>query len=143
MTQEEYCRHLDGQLCWNCHCPTHVSNARQRQCPRCRKKWSFRQRRSEWRLAELFCHGLNAHQASRELGISYGTARSHFKKFQTTLSELNQKAAVYLLEIRDEKNRVPDKWQKSGLQLLFTHRIVLGLSRRAEIGRDCDFLIIS
>ena len=140
MTQEEYCRHLDGQLCWNCHCPTHASNARQRQCPWCRKKWSFRQRRLEWRLAELFCHGLNAHQASRELGISYGTARSHFKKFDTTFRSLANRAAKVIVSIRDEKNGIPERWQNEGLAILLKLELKSSLEKKAY---SFDYLIVS
>jgi hypothetical protein len=143
VTQEEYRSHLEGQLCWHCHCPTHASHARQRQCPQCRKKWSYDRRRLEWLLAELFCQGLNAHLASRELGISYGTARIHFKKFDSALRPLNHRVAKYIISIRDEKNQVPEAWHKTGLRLIYLNLIGPGLFRKPEYDPTGDFLIVS
>jgi transposase len=68
MDLHEYERHLIGQLCWRCHEATRPSHERQRRCPACRRKWSYRQRRIRWELLKAFCLAATAHHAARTLG---------------------------------------------------------------------------
>ena len=51
----EFRRRLAEERCWIDGACTHRSHARQRQCPQCRRKWSFGNTQRHWRLAELFC----------------------------------------------------------------------------------------
>lgn len=141
MTQEEYCLHLDGQLCWRCHCSTHASHARQRQCPQCRKKWSYARRQLEWSLAELFCQALNAHHASLYLDIAYGTARSHFRRFALTLRPAKPRKANNFLLIRDRL--AIEKRQKAALSLLFNRSIKQDFFKVPGHERYQDSMMIS
>ena len=50
MDLEDYERHLVGLLCWTCQAATGPCNDRRRQCPRCRKKWSYDRRWAQWEL---------------------------------------------------------------------------------------------
>jgi hypothetical protein len=143
VTHEEYATHLEGQLCWHCHCPTHASHARQRQCPRCRQKWSYDRQRLQWRLAELFCQGVNAHRASKELNISYGTARSHFTKFDLSFAQTNHPVAKTLLSIRKENNRVPERWQQPGISLIYSFIMAPSFSIKPVGETSGDYLLVS
>ena len=72
LTQRDYERYLEAQLCWHCGVETTRSHARQRQCPRCRKKWSYFRLQQEWLVLKGFCDGQNAHRTGRDLHIAYG-----------------------------------------------------------------------
>jgi transposase len=88
MTSEEYERHLIGQLCWVCHLATVGCHARQRQCPRCRHKWSYATRRRRWELLKAFCLAATAHHAARTLRCHYATAYAAYRRFRTTLAQM-------------------------------------------------------
>jgi len=88
MTHTEYERHLIGQLCWNCHAATTASSARQRQCPRCRRKWSYATRRLRWELLKAFCLRATAHHAARSLPCHYATAFAAYRRFRLALVEM-------------------------------------------------------
>jgi hypothetical protein len=75
---EEYERHLVEQLCWLCHVPTHTSHRQQRQCPKCRRKWSFRRRLKQWQLLKLFGEHLSVRQAAKLSGCAYRTVHQRF-----------------------------------------------------------------
>lgn len=51
----EFQHRLAQQRCWIDGARTHHSFAGQRQCPQCRRKWSFSNLQRHWRLAKLFC----------------------------------------------------------------------------------------
>lgn len=85
MPPEEFERHLVGMLCWDCHEATRVSSGRQRQCPVCRKKWSFHTRRIRWELLKAFCLASTAHRASRCIGCDYRTAHAAFRTFRSAI----------------------------------------------------------
>src|SRR4051794_4852653 len=74
MDLNDYERHLIGLLCWDCHAATGACNARQRQCPRCRKKWSYDRRRTQWELLKAFCLNATAHHTARFARCDYRTA---------------------------------------------------------------------
>jgi transposase len=88
MTLNEYERHLIGQLCWTCHAATAGSHARQRQCPQCRRKWSYDRRRTRWELLRAFCLATTAHHAARVIRCDYRTAHTAFAGFRRTLADL-------------------------------------------------------
>lgn len=94
----DYEKHLIGQLCWDCHKTTHKSSERQRQCPECKHKWSFHQKQIEWKLLEAFCYGLSAHQASKDLDVSYRTAYQHFMSFRKKVEAIAQNERISFLK---------------------------------------------
>jgi len=51
----EFHRLLAEERCWIDGENTHPSHAGQRQCSRCRRKWSYRIMQRHWHLAALFC----------------------------------------------------------------------------------------
>ena len=55
MTLEEFEHYLTRQRCWLDGAPTHKSHCGQRQCKRCRRKWSYKSLQRHWHLARLFC----------------------------------------------------------------------------------------
>ena len=73
MDRKDYEKHQMGELCWECHAATHGSGKKQRQCPRCRGKWSHEQRRLQWEILKAFVLGATAHHTARTLRISYPT----------------------------------------------------------------------
>jgi hypothetical protein len=97
----------------------------------------------QWRLADLFCQGVNAHRASKALNIAYGTARSHFEKFDSAFVQINHPVAKTLLSIRKEKNRVPERWQKAGMKIM--HAIIADPIFQAKPSPEAsgDFLLVS
>ncbi len=107
----DYERHLTEQLCWLCHVPTSRSSAQQRQCPRCRRKWSFHQRQLRWSLLRLFATAITPAEAARRAHVSYRTAWAHFLRFEHTLRRSESEAAVKFLRHRSDiqKGRLPWK----------------------------------
>lgn len=85
MTLDDFERHLVGQLCWSCHAATGASSAAQRQCPRCRRKWSYARRRLRWELLKAFCLCSTAHHAARAVRCSYPAAHAAFQGFRREL----------------------------------------------------------
>jgi hypothetical protein len=77
-----YVDHVQRALCWFCHKPTHKSHATQRQCPQCRRKWSYRRRETELQLINKFVTGYTAAEASRECGVVYRTSWTYFLRFE-------------------------------------------------------------
>ncbi len=88
MELDDYERHLVGLLCWACHAATGPCNARQRQCPRCRKKWSYDRKRTRWELLRAFCLNATAHHAARHLCCHYRTAHRAYMHFRLALGEM-------------------------------------------------------
>lgn len=76
-----YRRYLDGHLCWVDGTATHASSDQQRQCPLCRRKWSFDNLRREIQLLDEFCLKQSASRAARELSCSKNTALIHYNTF--------------------------------------------------------------
>ena len=88
MTLNDYERHLIGLLCWRCHEATRPCHLRQRQCPACRRKWSYERRRVQWELLKAFCLTASAHHAARSVRCSYPTAHRAFTRCRATLRRL-------------------------------------------------------
>ena len=97
MDLEDYERHLVGLLCWACHSATGRCNARQRQCPRCRKKWSYDRKRTRWELLKAFCLNATAHHAARFARCDYRTAYRVYMKLRLTLAEMTAEEKGLLL----------------------------------------------
>lgn len=109
MRLKDYQRHLVEELCWVCHRRTGPSSGRQKQCQRCRRKWSYRQRQVRWNLLRLFATAITPAEAARRLKVSYRTAWSHFLRFERTLRQTrNQTASSFLAYRTDiQKGRMP------------------------------------
>src|SRR5512147_3258386 len=88
MTSEDYGRHVVGLLCWHCHAAMTPCHARRRQCPRCRRKWSYDRRRTRWELLKAFCLNATAHHAARRARCDYRTAYRAYMRFRLALAEM-------------------------------------------------------
>lgn len=85
MEPAEFERRLSLRLCWRCGVPTHGGGGRQRQCPACRRKWSFVRLQSEWTTACAFCHGLGRAEAAELAGIGPHAAGRHYSRYEREL----------------------------------------------------------
>lgn len=97
MDYRSYEKHLIGELCWACGEATRRSSLTQRQCPRCRGKWSYTRERLRWDLLKAFCLASSAHQASRTLNCAYGTAHRQFESFREHLRAIAECERASLL----------------------------------------------
>lgn len=79
--------HLTRGLCWVCGVPTRRSHLQQRQCPACRRKWSFVRLRADWALLQAFLVGKKAYKIHSSVGVSYPTAQKHFRLFENALRD--------------------------------------------------------
>ena len=104
MWLENYKSRLTAQLCWYCHVPTTKSHRSQRQCPKCRRKLSYRNRMIEFWLLEAFCSHHNPHETSRAICVAYGTAYKHFERFEMTV----RKNKPELWDSFKESSKEPD-----------------------------------
>jgi hypothetical protein len=86
VTISSFNRHLTKQLCWIDGSPTHFSSARQRQCARCRRKWSYEGLSKRWFLAQAFCAGRNRREAAHATGLGAHTAGRHYDAFERALA---------------------------------------------------------
>lgn len=86
MNASGYNRYLTRQLCWIDGTPTHGSSARQRQCPRCRRKWSFDGLAKQWLLAQEFCYGCTRREAATVSGVDVHTAGYYYLMFERSLA---------------------------------------------------------
>lgn len=97
MTIQEYEKHLIGELCWECHEATKPSSGRQRQCPRCRRKWSYVQAQRRWGVLRAFVLQASANHAAKTVGVSYPTAYAAFMRFREVLADLAEQEGRKLL----------------------------------------------
>ena len=98
MNAADFDRHLRLELCWLDGVPTAASHAGQRQCPHCRRKWSYAVLRRQWLIAREFCMGSNRRVAAKAADTDVHTAGRHYKRFQ----ELLAPHFVELAKRRDE-----------------------------------------
>ena len=91
MERRDYEKRLIGELCRDCRAATHGSAARQRQCPRCRRKWSYEQRRQQWEILKAFVLGATAHHTARTLRISYPTVWCLYRSWRQCLWEESER----------------------------------------------------
>lgn len=83
-----YREYLEGCLCWLDGTPTHLSRAPQRQCPKCRVKWSYIHKQARFKAMMEFCAGSNAAQIGRSTGCAKNTARAYFQDFSRKMEEI-------------------------------------------------------
>jgi hypothetical protein len=83
-----YRTYLEERRCWIDGEPTHASSGSQRQCPKCRTKWSYDGRLTEVALLDHYCQGTNAAQAARSIGCARNTAMSHYACFRFSMEQI-------------------------------------------------------
>jgi len=83
-----YKEFIGRQLCWIDGTPTHASSDLQRQCPKCRTKWSYERLSQELAAMEAFCEGVSASGAARKVGCVKNTALGHYQGFRRFMEEL-------------------------------------------------------
>jgi len=87
MTAEDFDRFLRRRLCWIDGTPTHASSARQRQCPHCRRKWSYDRLLLRWNAALELAAGQSRVGCACELGIDIHTAGRLYAAMERRLVE--------------------------------------------------------
>jgi hypothetical protein len=109
----------------------------------------------EWRLAELFCEGVNAHKACERLDIAYRTAWTHYMKFEAAIRKLisveesvfiSYKAihdAINIIFILDRKMPMPPEYQNTAMRLIFLTLIKSGVPKKNPLEEREDFLMVS
>jgi hypothetical protein len=85
MTLQAFEEHLQLRLCWECHVPTHGCHLHQRQCPACRRKWSYQRLTRLWESALCFAEGIPPRRAAQVTGTSYKTALLRYWRFVRAL----------------------------------------------------------
>jgi hypothetical protein len=88
MNAAEFDRFLRLQLCWLDGVPTEQSHAGQRQCPHCRRKWSYANLSRRWLVAQEFCQGSTRTAAARKAGLDVHTVGHLYKSYQNVLAPL-------------------------------------------------------
>jgi hypothetical protein len=140
MSPDEYERHLRLELCWLCHGQTHRSHAQQRQCPICRRKWSYVRRRLEWALLQAFCLMDTPYRAAKDLGAAYRTAWSHYMEFERVIRQDGDLRAGLFQVYLPKRELPPERVRQGAAALLYWRRIAPRLarftSRRPEIRHD-------
>lgn len=102
-----YRRYLEDRRCWADGTPTHASSGQQRQCPKCRRKWSYEHRLLQVTLLEQYCQGINASRAAKNIGCAKNTARSHYDGFRIVMERVmksmlaNEEVATNPVTIRE------------------------------------------
>lgn len=87
MTAEEFDRFLRRRLCWIDGTPTHGSSAKQRQCPHCRRKWSYDRLLQRWDVALALVAGKPRGACAAELEIDIHTAGRLYARMEARLVE--------------------------------------------------------
>ena len=83
-----YGRYLADRLCWLDGTPTHASSDQQRQCPKCRIKWSYDRLALELSLLREYSLGRSASEAARQVGCAKNTALRHYGDFRFCMETL-------------------------------------------------------
>lgn len=79
-------KYLTRKLCWIDGAPTHRSSARQRQCQRCRRKWSYEGLAKRWILAQEYCSAHSRKEAAAAAGVDVHTAGRYYRSFDLALA---------------------------------------------------------
>lgn len=83
--------YLSSRLCWIDSIPTHGGGGNQRQCPKCRKKWSFIRLEQQALLIRHFCALTTTERiptpsyVARQTRLAYNTVHTHFRAFEQRL----------------------------------------------------------
>lgn len=136
LSPESYSLALQQRLCWSCSRPTYLSHAQQRQCGRCKHKWSFSRLTTEWELMQCFCQGQNANSAARRLGVAPGTSYKHFLGFEKILRQSTSPFAVLALDIVRRPKKITTVATRAATHILFSEIVVPRLRASALITAD-------
>jgi len=128
-----YRRYLLEQLCWIDGEPTHASSESQRQCPKCRVKWSYTQATLEFAIFERFCNGERARKAAEELGCSRNTVMGHYRNFTESMEDLVARMLV--------EERIATTPQSLDEVVLLEKALRVGSKRRRA--RACLYLFLN
>lgn len=88
MSLEVYREYLTSMRCWVDGLKTHGFHRKQRQCPACRRKWSFRNRLIRLELLFAYAEEKTAFDAAEEVGCSRNTAQAFFGEMLGRSSEI-------------------------------------------------------
>jgi transposase len=98
----DYQQFLDEELCWVDGVPTRSSHATQKQCPKCRRKWNFLERRRRFDLLVAYAEGIRAGLAAASCGASRNTAQKWFRELDTRAADvvrrLHRRGGVALVD---------------------------------------------
>ena len=116
MEVSDYQRFVDEELCWLDGLPTHSSNATQRQCSGCRRKWNYLEQRRRFDLLVSYSQGLRAGAAAASCGCSRNTAQTWYRKFDARAADV-----VRRLYRRGGVSLVDDKVTLTTIEKLRSH----------------------
>lgn len=139
MRASTFDRYVTRQLCWLDGSPTHVSSARQRQCPRCRRKWSHEGLAKRWLVAQEYCTGHNRREAAQAAGVDGHTAGRYYSAFDRVLARHLRKnlkrGRAWTLAAGESSQRLAANKAKSPRQIerLAAHFCLEGLSIRRRL----------
>jgi hypothetical protein len=80
-------KYAEEMLCWLDGVKTHASNLHQRQCPKCRTKWSYVRILQKLLLLEEYCNGENVSCAALKHKCSRNTVTAAFCGFNASMEE--------------------------------------------------------
>ena len=135
MTAEDFDRYLRRRLCWIDGAPTHASSARQRQCPHCRRKWSYDRLRMRWEAAVAFAGGKPRGECAEEHGIDIHTAGRLYAQMEDRLVDhfASELAGSSAGEMADGEEMM-EVWRRTRKlrtrRALHRHLVELGLRHR-------------
>jgi hypothetical protein len=130
---ESYRRYLQQQLCWIDGETTHASSDSQRQCPKCRVKWSYTQASLEFAIFERFCNGERSRKAAEALGCSRNTVMGHYRDFAQSMENVVAKMLV--------EERIATTPQSLDEVILLEKALRTGSERRRA--RACLYLFLN
>lgn len=94
----DYVERLEKQLCLLDGFATHGSSGKQRQCPKCKTRWSYHHRRIEFRCLEGYSMGLSAINVATMIPCAKNTALKHYRRcgeaMELLIAELLEKEKI-------------------------------------------------
>jgi len=85
VSADEFDGFLTSERCWIDGTPTGLSSGAQRQCPLCRRKWSYVRLQKQWELAKHYAIGSKRTVAADVVGVSAHTAGIQYHRFHEVL----------------------------------------------------------
>jgi transposase len=102
MEVSDYQQFVDRELCWVDGASTFSSHATQKQCPKCRRKWNYLERRRRFDLLVAYAEGMRAGVAASACGASRNTAQNWFRKLDSRAADvvrrLHRRGGVTLVD---------------------------------------------
>jgi hypothetical protein len=88
MAASDYRQFVDNELCWLDGLRTHASHATQRQCPSCRTKWNYNERRRRFDLVVFYAQGMRAGAAACSCQCSRNAAQTLFRRLDSRAADI-------------------------------------------------------